>query len=80
MSNFEKKNLKSLSKNSLIRIVIDFADKLQKQESRINELEQKIKSSEKDSSNSSKPPTTDNDNKPKKNQSLREKTNKKSGG
>ncbi|MCX6799765.1 MAG: hypothetical protein NT091_01315, partial [Candidatus Falkowbacteria bacterium] len=46
---------------------------LDNQEKIIKQLEQEIRSLKKDSSTSSKPPSTDN-NKPKKNQSLREKT------
>ena len=82
-SNIDKKYLKSLSKNQLIRFFLE-RDNLQS--TRINQLETLVQSLQleiqalkKDSSNSSKPPSSDMS-KVKKNQSLREKSNKKSGG
>jgi len=74
MSKIETKiSYKKLSKLNLIRIIFEQAEI-------IKELQTEIQSLKKDSSNSSKPPSFDNDNNPKKNQSLREKSGKKSGG
>ena len=67
-----KKDLKKLSKNELIQIILY-------QNERLIQLEERIAKLEKNSSNSSKPPSSDID-KPKKNQSLRKKTGRKPGG
>lgn len=75
-----KISLIKFSKFKLIELIITQTERLDIQQKLIEELQTKIQSLNKDSSNSSKPPSSDNDNKPKKNQSLREKTEKKSGG
>ncbi len=83
----DKKSLKHLSKNQLIEIILT----LQKQQLQIdaiieenNRLKRRINQLEKDSTNSSKPPSSDinkqNDNKPKRNQSLRKPSNREPGG
>lgn len=85
MSNniLDKKYLKGLSKNELIRLLIERdtaqMEKINRLESLIQSLQSEIQSLKKDSSNSSKPPSSDM-NKPGRNQSLREKSQKKSGG
>lgn len=67
-----KKDLKAMSKNNLILLLI-------KQNQTMFELSEKIAKLEKDSSNSSKPPSSDKET-PKRNQSLRKKSGKKQGG
>lgn len=79
----DKKYLKGLSKNELIRLLIEQdtvqMEKINQLESLIQSLQLEIQSLKKDSSNSSKPPSSDM-NKPERNQSLREKSQKKPGG
>lgn len=67
-----REELNQLSKEELIDIVLSLVDKIEALENRISLLE-------KNSTNSGKPPSSDF-NKPKRNQSQREKFNKKSGG
>ena len=95
MSKIETKiNLKKISKRKLVKIVLSQEEISKKQDeiigtqqkmidnlqSLVDEMQKRIQSLEKDSSNSSKPPSSDNDNNPKKNQSLREKSGKRPGG
>ena len=90
---FTKEELKGSSKNDLIRIILlqqtQFEEQrrmieaqrdiIEKQAFTIVALEERIARLEKNSGNSSKPPSTDQ-NGPPRNQSLREKTNRKPGG
>lgn len=73
MSNLNINNLQDFNKEYLIGIIITQAEK-------IDQLEKEIKSLNKDSFNSSKPPSSDNNFSAKKNQSLRQPSGKKSGG
>ncbi len=86
----DKKYLKGLSKNELIRLLIErdtiqtekinqLESLVQSLQSLVQTLQLEIQSLKKDSSNSSKPPSSDM-NRAQKNQSLREKSRKKSGG
>src|SRR4030042_1030569 len=72
MNKFASKDLQNLSKEALIGIILQQAEIVDKLNSEIQALK-------KNSSNSSKPPSSDNFS-PKKNQSLRERSGKKSGG
>src|SRR4030042_6650172 len=73
MSNTETNNLIKFPKRKLVEIVLS-------QVEIIKELQAEINALKKDSSNSSKPPSSDINNIPKKNQSLRQKSDRKSGG
>lgn len=80
------KILKGYSKIQLIDIILTQQESLQSQQKiieaqgrRIQELEERISRLEKNSKTSSKPPSSD-ENKPKRNQSLREKSGLKPGG
>jgi len=90
-----RKALKQLSKNQLIEIIlmqqeqlVQIKEMMQKQIDMLTaenkELRRRIAKLEKDSNNSSKPPSTDikkqNSNKPKRNQTLRKTSNNKPGG
>ena len=66
--------------NNLEKILNNQEKIIDSQTELVKQLTKKIQSLEKDSSNSSKPPASDTNNKPKKNQSLREKSGKKPGG
>jgi len=91
MNNYlDAKYLKSFSKNELIRLFIKQEEihaerinqlelTIQSLQLQVQSLQAKIQSISKDSSNSSKPPSSDL-NKPQRNQSLREKSQRKSGG
>ena len=81
-----KKILKRYSKNELIEIILIQAknakmqaEQIKVQANQIKVLEERIARLEKDSETSSKPPSEDK-NKPKRNQSLREKSGKPPGG
>ena len=81
-----KKILKRYSKNELIEIILIQAknakmqaEQIKVQANQIKVLEERIARLEKDSETSSKPPSEDQ-NKPKRNQSLREKSGKRPGG
>ena len=67
-----EKDLKGFSKKKLVQVVLE-------QNKALIELSNRIASLEKNSSNSSKPPSSDTS-KPKRNQSLREKSDRKPGG
>jgi len=75
MSNININNLRNLDKNHLIEMIFIQTKTIEQLTDRITELENQLR---KDSSNSSKPPSTDNFSK--KNQSLRQPSNKRSGG
>lgn len=85
LTKLTRDNLKQLSKNQLIDIILLLIrrdEEKQKQievlQKKVEELERKLNLKNKDSSNSSKPPSGDN--KPNKNVNLREKSGKSSGG
>ena len=72
--------LEKLSKSDLIKIIVYQTHTIVKLENQIKLLQQEINSLKRDSSNSSKPPSSDINNIGLKNKSLREKSNRKSGG
>ncbi|OFZ56852.1 MAG: hypothetical protein A3D92_20015, partial [Bacteroidetes bacterium RIFCSPHIGHO2_02_FULL_44_7] len=74
--------LEELSREELIKIIIQLARENQVLTQLIKELEHKLLLNGKDSRTSSKPPSSDQNKKgkPKRNQSLRERTGKKPGG
>jgi transposase len=74
-----KEMLKGESKNKLIEIILMQQEQLLSQAKTIRLLEERVARLEKDSQTSSKPPSSD-ENKPKRNQSLRVKSGKKPGG
>ena len=94
MSDEKIKNLIKLSKRKLIKIIFLQAELTDNQQKQIEKLEilianfqteiqilrNEIQVLKKDSSNSSKPPSSDINHNPQKNQSLRQSTGKKSGG
>lgn len=73
MNSFNLQQLKNLTHEELIAIII-------KQAETINQFQQEIQNFKKDSSNSSKPPSTDIGNKPKRKFFSRKKSNRKKGG
>jgi transposase len=79
---FTARKLEELSREDLIRIIVNQSQALQRLQQLVEELKHKLLLNGKDSTTSSKPPSSDQNQKarPKKNQSLREKSDKKSGG
>jgi len=69
-------NLQQLSKDQLVNMIIQQNNQIDQLSNMVKDLQLQMN---KDSSNSSKPPSSDNF-EPKKNQSLRQKSGKKSGG
>lgn len=67
----------TFSREELIRLLLQQQAKIVQLEATILQLQEELKATHKDSSNSSKPPASDF---PKRNRSLREKSGKKSGG
>jgi len=76
---FTRRELEQLSKPQLIDIILALQQSVLTLQEQVKTLETKIQQLEKNSSNSSKPPSSDQ-NKIQKNQSLRKKSGKKSGG
>jgi transposase len=66
------------SKDQLIDLVLELAEKVKQLTARVEELERQLRTPKKDSTNSSNPSSTDRA--PKKNQSQRQKSGKKPGG
>ena len=77
---FTREQLLSIAKidpEVLVDIILSLQEQVQMLTQRVSKLEKQIS---KNSRNSSKPPSTDGINKPKKTKSLRKKSDKKSGG
>ena len=82
LTKLTKKDLKQYSKNQLIEMVLvipKLLERINVLERKVEELEYKLSLYQKNSSNSSKPPSSDI-NKPNRNQSQRESSGKKPGG
>jgi len=77
MNNLNTNNLVNFDKEHLVGIIITQSGMIEQLNDKVKELENQLN---KDSSNSSKPPSSDSNFSIKKNQSLRQKSGKKSGG
>ena len=80
MSNTETNNLIKFPKRKLIEIILSQIGIIKELQTQVGALQTEVGILKKDSSNSSKPPSSDMNNVPKRNQSLRQKSDKKSGG
>lgn len=87
MNNKETNNFIKFSKRKLIEMILSQMELIEKQQKQIESfeaiirtLQAEIQALKKDSSNSSKPPSSDINSNSKKNQSLRQKSDRKSGG
>lgn len=77
MNNLNTNNLLDFDKEYLVGIILTQSGMIEQLTDKVKELENQLN---KDSSNSSKPPSSDNNFSVKKNQSLRQSSGKKSGG